>query len=212
MAKDTAKSLRDRTAEVEAQTRDVAQKIWLAGLGAYGKAYTEAAQNALKLNETTTELFEDLVKRGTEIDGEMKDRISSFEPVQKANENLNKVTETATRMQKEQRERFEARMQRMRAALGFGDTGSKANEISSKIDKLEDEIAELSAKAKPAKGKINKDVATRLARLSSEIDAIAKVNAPAKPKAKAKAKPAARKTAPKKTATTPRKRAVKAKA
>lgn len=212
MAKDKAKNLRDTAADIEAQTRDTAQKIWLAGLGAYGKAYTEAAQNAAKLNETTTELFDDLVKRGTEIDGEMKTRIASFEPVQKASENLTKVTETATRLQKEQRERFEARMQRMRAVLGFGEAGSKANELSTKIDKLEDEIAELSAQAKPAKGKVNKDVATRLARLSSEIDAIAKVNAPAKPKAKATRKPAATKTTAAKKTTTPRKRAVKAKA
>ena len=211
MAKTKAKTktLKARRAELENQTRDVAQKIWLAGLGAYGRAYTEAATNAKKVNASTTELFEDLVQRGTEIDGEMKARLAENTTVSKATENVTKVTETALRIQREQREAFEARMQRMRSVLGFKDKSEKADDIASKIDQLEDEIAELSAKTKTKKGKakakVNKDVATRLARLSSEIDAIAKVNAPKKRKTVAK------KTTAKKT-TTSRKRTTKAKA
>jgi len=221
--KDTAKSLKERGAELEAQSRDVAQKIWLAGLGAYGRAYSEATQNAKKMNAGTTELFEDLVERGTKIDGEMKTRLANNEAVSKATGNVTKVTETALRLQREQREAFEARMQRMRSVLGFKAPSEKDDDLSSKIDALEDEIAALTAQAKPAKGKkaaVNKDVAARLARLSGEIDAIAKANAPAKPKAKPvarkttaakkKAAPTKRATAAKKTTT--RKRATKAKA
>ncbi len=209
--KSTAKSLKERRAELETQTRDVAQKIWLAGLGAYGRAYSEAATSAKKVNAGTTELFEDLVKRGTEIDGEMKTRFAENSTVAKATESVTKVTETALRVQRQQREAFEARMQRMRSVLGFKDQSEKAEDIASKIDQLEDEIASLAAKAKPAKGKskVNKDVATRLARLSSEIDAIAKVNAPKKRKTTAK-KTAAKKATAKKTTT--RKRTTKAKA
>ena len=112
-----------------------------------------------------------------------------------------------------QREAFEARMQRMRAVLGFKAADEKADELSNKIDQLEDEIASLAAKAKPAKGKakVNKDVATRLARLSSEIDAIAKINAPKKRKTAAKKTTAKRKPATAKKATT-RVRTKKAKA
>ena len=205
------KTLKDRRSELETQTRDVAQKIWLAGLGAYGRAYTEAATSAKKMNAGTTELFEDLVQRGTEIDAEMKARFGANETVAKATENVTKVTETALRLQKKQREAFEARMQRMRSVLGFKAQSEKADDLASKIDELEDEIASLAAKAKPAKGKakVNKDVATRLARLSAEIDAIAKVNAPKKRKASAR-KATARKTTAKKT--TSRKRTTKAKA
>lgn len=206
-AKDTAKTFK----ELEAQSREIAQKIWFAGLGAYGKAYAEAAQNAQKINAGTSELFEDLVQRGTEIDGDMKDRIASFDQVQKATERFSQVTETATRLQREQREAFDARMQRMRTVLGFGTTDKKADELNTKLDKLEDEIASLSAQAKPRKGAaVSKDVAERLSRLSAEIDAIAGAKAPAKPKAKAAPrkraataakKPAARKTAAKKRTT-----------
>ena len=207
-AKDTSKTLKQRSAELEAQTREVAQKIWFAGLGAYGRAYTEAANNAKKMNAGTTELFEDLVKRGTEIDGEMKSRLAANETVSKATENVTKMTETAMRVQREQREALEARMQRMRAVLGFGGKGDQADDIASKVDQLENEIADLVAKAKPAKGKktkVNKDVATRLARLSSEIDAIAKVNAPARKRKAAAKKPATAKKAPAKRRTAAKK-------
>jgi hypothetical protein len=207
-AKDTAKTLK----ELEAQTRDMAQKIWFAGLGAYGRAYTEAATSAKKMNAGTTELFEDLVKRGTEIDSEMKTKLTSNETVAKTTQNVAKMTEAAMRVQREQREALEARMQRMRAVLGFGAKTEKATDIASKIDKLEDDIAELAAKAKPAKGKAkaNKDVATRLARLSAEIDAIAKVNAPAKKRKTTARKATAKATATKKTGT--KAKATKAKA
>ena len=110
--KSAAKSLKERRAELETQTRDVAQKIWLAGLGAYGRAYSEAATSAKKVNAGTTELFEDLVKRGTEIDSEMKVRLTENATVSKATQSVTKVTETALRVQRKQREAFEARMQR----------------------------------------------------------------------------------------------------
>ena len=196
MTKTTDKSLRARGAELEAQTRDVAHKIWLAGLGAYGRAFSEAVEGAQKLNEGTSELFDDLVKRGTDIETEMRDLWTSNERVQQATSNVSKVTETAVRLQREQRERFEARMQRMRALLGFS-TDAKTDELNAKLDKLEDEIAALSVKSKSAGP--DKAVAARLARLSAEIDAIAEVNAPKK-KAPAKRKTAAKKTTAAKTA------------
>ncbi|MEL6323107.1 MAG: phasin family protein [Pseudomonadota bacterium] len=185
------KSLRERTVELEAQTRDVAQKIWLAGLGAYGRAFSEAVEGAQKLTHQTSELFEDLVERGTEIETDMKDRITQNETVQSATESVTKVTDAALKLQREQRERFEARMQRMRSLLGFDQADSdKADEISEKLDRLEDEIAELAAKS--TKAGPDKTVATRLARLGAEIDAVAAMNTP-----KPKRKPAARKTAAK---------------
>lgn len=201
MAKETTKSLRDRGQELETQTREVAHKIWLAGLGAYGRAFSEAIEGAQKLNEGTNELFEDLVKRGTDIESEMKDRFTSNDRVKQATESVGKVTDTAVRLQREQRERFEARMQRMRALLGFGGD-QKSDELNAKLDRLEDEIASLSAKS--GKSGPDKAVAARLARLGAEINAIAEVNAPKRKKA-----PAKRKTATK--ATTKRKAPAKRK-
>ncbi len=179
---------------------EVAQKIWLAGLGAYGRAFTEAAQGAQKINSGTSELFDDLVKRGSDIDAEMKSRIGSIETVQKASEGLSKVTEgltkvteTTLRMQREQREAFESRMQRMRSALGFTGT-DKTDKLLAKIEKLEDEVATLSSKLTGEVKSNDKDVTKRLARLSAEIDTLSKASAPA-----SVAKPAVKKTVAKKT-------------
>ncbi|MEM9670386.1 MAG: phasin family protein [Pseudomonadota bacterium] len=193
MTKESSKTLRGRSQEFETQTREVAHKIWLAGLGAYGRAFSEAIEGAQKLNEGTSELFDDLVQRGTDIESEMKDRFTSNDRVKQATENVSKMTETAVRLQREQRERFEARMQRMRALLGLGGD-EKAEELSAKLDRIEDEIASLSAKASQAGP--DKAVAARLARLGAEIDAIAEVS---KPKRKT---PAKRKTAAKKSTST----------
>ena len=57
MAKDKKKKAKARAkAEqigkaVEAQTAEMAHKIWLAGVGAYGKAYDTALANANALNK-----------------------------------------------------------------------------------------------------------------------------------------------------------------
>jgi len=183
-------------AQIEAQGKDVAHKIWLAGVGAYGRAYSEARDGAVKLNAGTSEFFEDLVKRGEAIEGDVLNRLSSNERLSKAGARVTKVASVANRITKKQRERLEERMTRMRSALGFGKKTSKVDALHAKIDRLEEEIEALrndtiASKAKAA----DKSVADRLAQLTGEIEAIAKANAPKKRTAK---KPAAKKAAAKK--------------
>ncbi len=217
------------SAKVEAQSKDAAHKIWLAGIGAYGRAYTEARDGALKLNSGTSEFFEDLVKRGAEIESDVLSRLASNERVTTATSRVmkarsdaeaqvTKMTGVATQFQEEQRERLEARMDQMRSVLGLGGKSDKASKLHAKLDRLEDEVANLRGKAKAPKTKAGKatkaakadtDVAARLARLTGEIEAISAANAPA-PKAKrkpvAKKKTVARKT--RKTAATAKKKTV----
>ncbi len=192
-------------AQIEAQGKDVAHKIWLAGVGAYGRAYSEARDGAVKLNAGTSEFFEDLVKRGEAIEGDVLNRLSSNERLSKAGARVTKVASVANRITKKQRERLEERMTRMRSALGFGKKTSKVDALHAKIDRLEEEIEALrndtiASKAKAA----DKSVADRLAQLTGEIEAIAKANAPktaakkAAPKKRAAKKPAAKKAAAKK--------------
>ena len=194
-------------AQIEAQGKDVAHKIWLAGVGAYGRAYTEARDGALKLNAGTSEVFEDLVKRGEVIEGEVINRLSSNERLSSAGERVAKVAGVANRISKNQRERLEDRMTRMRSALGFGKKTSKVDALHAKIDHLEEEIAALRNETAANKVKAaDKSVADRLAQLTGEIEAIAKANAPkaapkkAAPKKRAAKKPAAKKATAKKAA------------
>lgn len=196
MAKKTGKT---NFAELEAQTRDVAYKIWLAGVGAYGRAFEGAAQGAAKVAEGSTEMFEDLVKRGAKIESEMKTRISKNERLARATDTVQKAAEVVTDFQEKATEQVEARMERMRSLLGLPRTGDATTALHSKIDRLEDEIAQLSVK-KTAKAKADlKSLKARLSRLSEEI-AVAEGKAKAKAKAKPAKKAAAKKTVTKKTA------------
>lgn len=212
-------------AAIEAKGFDVAHKIWLAGVGAYGKAYDVATEGVGKVSDQGEVLFEDLVSRGEEIESDVRARLSSNTAIAKMTEQMNRVTEEAakvrgrvaeatggasevvTKFQTEQRERLEARMERMREALGikqFSLKSKKAEKLHGKLDDLEEQVADLRANAEGADDKVK----ARVERLSEEIASVggkakktkktkkAKTKAKAAPKAKAKPAPRA-KAAPK---------------
>ncbi len=210
-------------ATLEHETADVAHKIWLAGIGAYGKAFDEARGGFSNIGEQSGHVFDDLVHRGAEIESDVRARLSGNETVVKAGQQIQDYVARANEFQDIARERFEERMERMRDVLGLKGLGKKASKLNAKLDKLEDEVAELAADAKRKAG--DKAIKKRLKRLAAEIEALAdegveiakapvhkaasKVKKATKPKArktKAKAKPAAKavkstkKAAAKKTA------------
>jgi predicted flap endonuclease-1-like 5' DNA nuclease len=212
---------------MEGKGFEVAHKIWLAGVGAYGKAYDAAAEGVGKVSEQSETLFEDLVARGEEIEGDVRARLSSNKSVAKMTEQMNerfsKVGEQVNKMrermqdaseevagnvskfQEDQRERLEARMERMREALGldkFNGKAKKAEKFHAKLDELEEQVAALRADSP----EIDDKLAARVERLSAEIAAVAgdpkraKKQAHKVTKTKAKAKPA---TKPAKAAAEP---------
>lgn len=208
-------------AAIEAKGFDVAHKIWLAGVGAYGKAYDAAAEGVGKVSGQGEVLFEDLVARGEEIEGDVRARLSSNTAISKMTEQMNRVaeeaskvrgrvkeateeaTEAVTKFQSEQRERLEARMERMREALGlkqFSLKAKKAEKLHTKLDELEEQVADLAADADGADEKVK----ARVERLSQEIAAVG-----AKSKKKTKK---VKKAAPKKVTKAKAKAAPKAKA
>jgi len=99
----------------EPNTADMAHKIWLAGVGAYGKAYDKAIANTKTFNKQSTELFEDLVKRGEEIEHDVRARVQDNDVVQNASKNAAKYASVAREFQTQARDEFEARMERMGA-------------------------------------------------------------------------------------------------
>ncbi|NQY95752.1 MAG: hypothetical protein HRT82_01205 [Henriciella sp.] len=192
-------------AAIENKGVEVAHKIWLAGVGAYGKAYDVATEGVGKVSGQGEVLFEDLVARGEEIEADVRARLNSNSAISKMTEQMNRVAEEAekvrgrvreateeaaeavTKFQHEQRERLEARMERMREALGlkqFSLKAKKAEKLHSKLDDLEEQVAELRADAEGVDDKVK----ARVERLSQEIAAVG-----SKPKKAKKAK-AAKKT------------------
>ena len=156
---------------IEAQSVEMAHKIWLAGVGAYGKAYDTALANANTFNKQSTELFDELVKRGEKIESDVKTRFSEDERVTKATKTVAKANAAARQFQAEAYDRFEARMERMRDLLGVKQMNERTSKLASKIEKLEDEVAETVASAKDRVSKV--DLKARIARLSAEIEAVA---------------------------------------
>lgn len=54
---------------------ELAKKIWLAGLGAYGSTYEEAKSRVEKASAESKKLFEDLVVRGEKLQNEAESKI-----------------------------------------------------------------------------------------------------------------------------------------
>ncbi len=229
MAKKDKKAKKEKKAAKKAQAQflgaaienkglDVAHKIWLAGVGAYGKAYDVATEGVGKVSGQGEVLFEDLVSRGEEIESDVRARLNSNSAIAKMSEQMSRVaeeaskvrgrvkeateeaTEAVSKFQEEQRERLEARMERMREALGlkqFSLKAKKADKLHTKLDDLEEQVAELRADADG----VDEKVKARVERLSEEIAAVG-----GKPKKAKKAKPAKKtvKAAPKAKAKTTR--------
>lgn len=54
---------------------DLARNIWLAGLGAYGKAWDQAQDRLEKAEKDTAKLFDDLVSKGQKIEKETQKKV-----------------------------------------------------------------------------------------------------------------------------------------
>nr|WP_070959070.1 hypothetical protein [Hyphomonas sp. Mor2] len=208
-------------AAIENKGLDVAHKIWLAGVGAYGKAYDVATEGVGKVSGQGEVLFEDLVARGEEIEADVRARLTSNSAIARMSEQMNRVaeeaakvrgrvkeateeaTEAVTKFQEEQRERLEARMERMRDALGlkqFSLKTKKAEKLHSKLDDLEEQVAELRADADG----VDEKVKARVERLSEEIAAVGgKAKKSKKAKKTVKAAPKARTATAKKVVAEP---------
>jgi polyhydroxyalkanoate synthesis regulator phasin len=105
------------------EAEEFARKIWLAGLGAYGKSFDEAQGQYEKISAEATKVFEDLVVKGSKLETEAKDKFQV-----KAN--------------------VESRVSDVRKKLGLDKVSSdqKVEELSAKIDALTDAVAKIAAK------------------------------------------------------------------
>ncbi|MEH6587533.1 MAG: phasin family protein [Halioglobus sp.] len=60
----------DDKSKVTDKASEIAKNIWLAGVGAYGRAVDEAQSNLKKATPTPPKLFRDLVKAGSALEEE----------------------------------------------------------------------------------------------------------------------------------------------
>ncbi|MFN0024181.1 MAG: phasin family protein [Parvularculaceae bacterium] len=86
---------------------DNARKIWLAGIGAYGRAFSEAQETVAKLSSDGSRVFDDLVAKGEAIERQVEAR------GRKVAAKLGPAGAS-----------FEDRIKRMRERIGLGDDAS----------------------------------------------------------------------------------------
>ncbi|MDX1504411.1 MAG: phasin family protein [Spongiibacter sp.] len=129
------KSLKD----VSSQAGELAKSIWLAGLGAYGRAYDDAQEVVEKASKESPRLFKELVEKGNKLEAQAREKLGDVSTIGK----------TAS---------IEERISKMRASLGFGHTASaddierlekKLDALSKKVDALTKSSASAPATAAP---------------------------------------------------------------
>lgn len=111
---------------------DIAKNIWLAGLGAYGKAFDAASD----VSKDADSFFENLVERGQELEQQAKDQIS------KAGVDT-----------KKSKMAIEERIEKMRNYLGMPNVPSPQQEI----ERLQEKVKGLESKLKAVTSKFKSD-------------------------------------------------------
>ena len=115
----------DDNSNVTDKASEIAKNIWLAGLGAYGKAFDEAQDRLDKASKEPPRLFKDLVKKGEQLEDEVRESLSSIRKSRTSSveERIRKV-----------RENFH---------LGLTGRGDELAEINAKLDALTAKVDEL---------------------------------------------------------------------
>ncbi len=108
---------------------DVARRIWLAGIGAYGKAFEEGKAQLGKLGGSSSDMFDQLAEKGEKL--EMAAKMQGLKLAGKANEIREDIGVE---------DRIAAMRERLTGAvptLGKGDTEARMDRLEAKLDSIE---------------------------------------------------------------------------
>ena len=116
--------------EKAATAEEMARKVWLAGIGAYGKGYEEVKGRFEALTTDSNSLFDELVVKGEKLESEGKGKVKEVQ------------TKVAAKVE------IETRIETVRTKLGLNKTDSdtKIEELNAKIEALTAAVAKLAAK------------------------------------------------------------------
>jgi len=116
--------------------KEIARKIWLAGIGAYGRAFSDAQEAYSKVGKETAKVFEDLVHKGEGLEDKVTAAAKQYVPA----------------VAEKHRATVEDRMERMKAALGFAETASDQQDrietLEGRLDAIDGKLDELLAAVK----------------------------------------------------------------
>ena len=125
----------DDKSKVTDKASEIAKNIWLAGVGAYGKAVDEAQSNLKKATPQPPKLFRDLVRAGSALEEEASEARAAA---------LSSVEERIAQV----RENFQ--MQRPARMEDLSSLHDKVDKLTRKVDALSRLIKEQQVSVKPA--------------------------------------------------------------
>jgi len=135
---------------------DITRKVWLAGIGAYGRAIGDVQEAYAKMGKETSKVFDELVGRGEDLEDKAKHVAKNYTP-KMAEETVRATVDTVS-----------DRMDRMKAALGLTEAAAEQQDqitgIEARLDIMESKIdAILAAVSQPkaTKSKAKKPAARK---------------------------------------------------
>ncbi|WP_461519002.1 phasin family protein [Porticoccus sp.] len=144
------------------KTEELARKIWLAGLGAYGHGLNNIHEGYDKMSDSTRRYFEDLVERGTKIEAEAKTKLDKTgDKLKEAGEKL----KTQSEKLKAQGEKLKIQGKSLKKDAVKANITAKVDEIRGKVSSKLTMPTMPSMPSIPSFGKEEK-----LAELSSKLD------------------------------------------
>lgn len=144
----------------ETDDADIARKIWLAGVGAYGRVFTETQGAVEKLAGSANETFEQLVASGAEIEDAVRTRIAKSGAAERVTSLVETVSKRVKDIPLPTPARLDARIGQVRKTVA--DTLAPfrvvtltrtIDRLNAKVDALSTEVAKLKSAAPKAKRK-----------------------------------------------------------
>ena len=152
-----------KTTKTPAVDTDIARKIWLAGVGAYGRMFTETQGAMEKLASGASEAFDQLVIKGEEVEDHVREAIAKSPQGEKVVSMVGAATTKVQSYRDEQRAALEARIGKVRKSLGetlaplnIGALALAVEKLSAQVETLTEEVAALKVEKTKAAKKADK--------------------------------------------------------
>ena len=131
---------------------DIARRIWLAGVGAYGQAYAGVQTAAGKLADQAGATFDELVAKGEVLEDQVRAQLAKDPNGKKVVALIGDTAKKSKTFREEQRAALETRIVAVRKTLGetlapFNMTalGAAVEKLSVQVAALTEEVATLKA-------------------------------------------------------------------
>ena len=129
---------------------DVARSIWLAGVGAYGRMFTETQGAVKKLASGANEAFDQLVAQGEQVEDTVREAISKSPQGEKVVSMVGTATAKVQGFREEQRASLDARIGKVRktvsealAPLNMTALAQAVEKLSAQVESLTEEVSAL---------------------------------------------------------------------